>query len=255
MDLGLTGRAALVTGASKGIGAATARMLAAEGCDVILVARSAEGLEAVAADVRAAGREAWVIPADLAQDAEIGRLWSVLGDEMPDIVVNNAGAVPSGSLADIDQTRLRSAWDLKLFGYIAMCRAAHVRMAARGSGVIVNIIGAAGERPQAGYIAGGASNAALMALTRALGASSLAHGVRVVGINPGLIVTERLETLMRAASDKRWGEATRWRELLDSKIPPGEPEHIAALVAFLASERSGNTSGTIVTADGGSSAR
>lgn len=255
MELGLTGRTALVTGASKGIGAVVATTLAEEGCDLVLVARSAEGLERVAGEVRAAGRQARVIAADLSQDDAVPRLWAALGDAAPDILVNNAGAVPSGSIADIDQARLRSAWDLKLFGYIAMCRAAHAAMTARGSGVIVNIIGAAGERPQAGYIAGAGSNAALMAVTRALGASSLAHGVRVVGINPGLIVTERLETLMRAAAGKRWDEPDRWRELLDPKVPPGQPAHIAALVAFLASDRSGNTSGTVITADGGSSAR
>ena len=94
-----------------------------------------------------------------------------------------------------------------------------------------------------------------MAVTRALGARSIAKGIRVVGINPGLIVTDRMEALLRSQAENRFGDGERWGELIDQRLPPGKPEHIADMVAFLASNRSANTSGTIVTVDGGSSAR
>ena len=115
--------------------------------------------------------------------------------------------------------------------------------------------GAGGERPRPSYIAGAGGNAALMAVTRALGSNSLKDGVRVVGINPGAIVTERLTTMMKQRASQELGDPERWRELLDADPPPGRPEHIADMVAFLASDRSANTTGTIITIDGGSCAR
>lgn len=254
MELGLEGRTALVTGASKGIGRATAALLAAEGCDVWMVARSASALEDAADAIRTEhGTTVTPVAADLSRTDEIDRLWDEV--PLPDILVNNAGAIPSGTIADIDDERWRDAWDLKVFGYITLMRHAMAAMSKRGSGVIVNVIGAGGEKPTPGYIAGGGGNAALMAVTRALGSTSLRNGVRVVGINPGLIHTERLEELMRAAAERRFGDPDRWTELLDQRYPPGQVDHIASAVAFLASDRSGNTTGTIVTIDGGSSAR
>ena len=123
------------------------------------------------------------------------------------------------------------------------------------SGVIINIIGAGGERPMQGYAAGAGGNAALMALTRALGARSTLDGIRVVGINPGLIETERLVTMQRTFAAEQLGDPERWRELLDTDFPPGRPAHIADMVAFLASPLSSNTTGTIITIDGGHCAR
>jgi 3-oxoacyl-[acyl-carrier protein] reductase len=254
MDLGLRGRTALVTGASKGIGRATAAMLASEGCDVWMVARSASALEQAAESIRTEhGVLVTPVAADLSHTDEIDRVWGEV--PLPDILVNNAGAIPSGTITDIGDERRRQAWDLKVFGYIALMRHALAAMGERGSGVVVNVIGAGGEKPTPGYIAGGGGNAALMAITRALGSTSLRQGVRVVGVNPGLIHTERLEELMRAGAERRFGDAERWTELLDQRYPPGHVDHIAAAVAFLASDRSGNTTGTIVTIDGGSSAR
>jgi NAD(P)-dependent dehydrogenase (short-subunit alcohol dehydrogenase family) len=254
MELGLQGRTALITGASKGIGRACADRLASEGCDVWLVARSGDAVAAVA-DVIAAdhGVHAHGIAADLSLSSEVERVWH--STPPVDIVVNNAGAIPSGSIADVDEETWRAAWDLKVHGYINLTRHALADMSERGSGVIVNVIGAGGEKPTPGYIAGAGGNAALMAITRALGSTSRRHGVRVVGVNPGLILTDRLETLMRTNAELRFGDAERWRELLDPKYPPGDVDHIAAAVAFLASDLSGNTTGTIITIDGGASAR
>ena len=96
-----------------------------------------------------------------------------------------------------------------------------------GQRVILNIIGAGGERPSPGYIAGAGANAGLMAITRAMGGVSRKHGIRVLGINPGQIVTERLETMQRVQAEEKFGDAERWREMWDPKYPPGQVEHIA----------------------------
>ncbi|MFC3265135.1 SDR family oxidoreductase [Camelimonas abortus] len=140
-----------------------------------------------------------------------------------------------------------------MFGFIGVTRAFYARMAARRAGVIVNIIGMGGERLDVNYLAGAAGNASLMAFTRALGGASHRDGVRVVGINPGPIATGRMETRLRAIAARRFGDAERWRELT-AEMPfgrPGRPEEIAAAAAFLASDLSAWTSGTILTIDGG----
>ena len=252
MDLGLRNRRALVTGASKGIGLACAETLAAEGCDLVLVSRTAADLDAAAARLRAThGRTVVTRAMDLSDSAHI----DALAAEFPelDILLNNAGAIPGGTLDQIEEARWRAAWDLKVFGYINMCRRFYALMRGRGRGVIVNIIGAAGESLDADYIAGSTGNASLMAFTRALGGAAPSDGLRVVGINPGPVLTARLETLLRRRAQDTLGDAERWPETL-AAMPfgrAGRVEEIAALAAFLASDLSGYTSGTIVTVDGG----
>ena len=252
MDLQLSGRRALITGGSKGIGRATAELLADEGVDVVLVARDPAVLAEAAQAVRARRQVNVVtIPADLSQETEVLRVAREAG--AVDMLVNNAGAIPPGGLAAVDNATWRRAWDLKVFGFISLCRAVYPVMAARKSGVIVNVIGAAGEKMPANYIAGSAGNAALMAFTRALGRASPADGIRVVGINPGSTATLRLEMLLRHRAQEALGDAERWLELCKD-MPfgrPGTPEEIANAVAFLASPRSGYTSGTVLTIDGG----
>jgi len=166
--------------------------------------------------------------------------------------VNNAGAIPPGALTAVDNDTWRRAWDLKVFGFISLCRAIYPAMAAKKSGVIINVIGAAGEKFPANYIAGAAGNASLMAFTRALGRASPADGIRVVAINPGATSTQRLEMLMRHRAQEVLGDPDRWLELCKD-MPfgrPGTPEEIANAVAFLASPRSGYTTGTVLTIDG-----
>ena len=254
MDLGLNGRLALVTGASKGIGLACAERLAEEGCRLHLVARSADRLKAESKRLaRQSGSNVSYSSLDLGAASSDSTLFKVVPD--PDIVVNNAGAIPSGDLDNVDEASWRHAWDLKVFGYLNLCRLYLDAMRKRRRGVVINVIGAGGERPRPSYIAGAGGNAALMAVTRALGSNSLKDGVRVVGINPGAIVTERLTTMMKQRASQELGDPERWRELLDADHPPGRPEHIADMVAFLASDRSANTTGTIITVDGGSCAR
>jgi len=256
MELGLRGRKALVTGASKGIGRACAEVLAQEGCDIVLVSRTAADLEAVRA--RIAGEHNVAVryyALDLADSSSVDRLADECADT--DLLVNNAGAIPGGDIAQIDEARWRAAWDLKVFGYINMTRRFYALMAARKHGVIVNILGAAGENPDFDYIAGSAGNASLMAFTRAMGGTAPRDGLRVVGINPGPVMTERLVTLMKHRAETRFGDPEQWTELMKPLAfgRAAKPEEIGWMAAFLASDRSGYTTGTIVTIDGGGSSR
>ena len=252
MELGLRGRSALITGGSKGIGLSVARFLAAEGCNLHLVARSPADLDAARADIIGRhGVSVTVHPMDL---AERGRA-AELAVRCPgiDILVNNAGSTPRGTIEEIDEDRLRKSFDLKVYGYINMSREFYRLMKARRSGVIINIIGNGGECLDAGYIAGATGNAALMAFTRALGGSSAEVGVRVVGVNPGPVATERLVGLMQKEAMTRFGDISRWREF-ERSYPFGRAarvEEIAATVTLLASDLSSYTTGTIVTIDGG----
>ena len=259
MELGLTGKRVLITGASKGIGRAIAEVLAAEGCALILASRDATALAHLAATLRAAhqGLAVDVRPADLSHTAAQDAL--VASCPELDILVNNAGANPPGTLGEIDDAAWRAAWELKVFGFINITRGVYAAMAARRRGVIVNIIGAAGERLNAGYIIGSTGNAGLMAFTRALGSAAPQAGVRVLGINPGLTATDRGQMLVRRWSTAAFGDAERWRELPQVRaLPFGrmcEPREVAELTAFLASERAAYISGTIVTIDGGTTHR
>ena len=250
MDLHLRGKIALVTGASQGIGRAIASTLASEGCELILVARNASRLADLADALRPLSKSVRTIPADLSSQAALERIAAEAGDV--DLLVNNAGAIPPGDLLAVGDERWRAAWDLKVFGYIGLSRALYPALQRR-AGVIVNVIGTAGERFDPDYIAGSTGNAALMSFTRALGKSAAKDGMRVVGINPGPIATDRIEMLLRARAARELGDAERWEQFTTS-MPygrPGTPEEIASAVAFLASPRSAYTNGTILTIDGG----
>ena len=252
MDLNLTGRSALITGASKGIGRAIAELLAAEGCHLHLVARSRADLESARDQIASRhGVRVKTHPMDLAERGRAKELAAKCSEI--DILVNNAGSIPRGSVEEIDEDRWRAAWDLKVFGYINLTREFFRLMKARRRGVIINIIGNGGERLDAAYIAGAAGNASLMAFTRALGGSSAEVGVRVVGVNPGPVATERLVGLMKTTAQSKFGDPERWREL-EKSFPFGRAatvDEIAATVALLASDLSSYTTGTIVTIDGG----
>jgi NAD(P)-dependent dehydrogenase (short-subunit alcohol dehydrogenase family) len=244
MELNLKGKRALVTGGSKGIGWACACALADEGCEVMIAARNPP----------AASRHKFRA-ADLSQRGAAESLAAWAGDL--DILVNNAGAIPGGDLLKVDEETWRRAWDLKVFGYLNLTRQVYARMKAKKSGVIVNILGNAGEKLDASYIAGSTANAGLMAFTRTLGGASHADGIRVVGINPGPVATDRLKSLFRQRAEVKFGDPERYPELFAGMSfgRPATPEEIAWMAAFLASERSAYTSGCIVTIDGGLAAR
>jgi NAD(P)-dependent dehydrogenase (short-subunit alcohol dehydrogenase family) len=256
MDLNLHGKTALVTGASKGIGLAVAKALAAEGCNLHLAARGKETLEGAREAIRKRHQVAVALhPLDLSRSESVGQLAESCRDV--DILVNNAGAIPGGTIDMIDEARWRAAWDLKVFGYINLTREFLALMAKRGRGVIVNVVGLAGEKMDAGYVAGSAGNAALIAFTKAVGSTSLDKGVRILGCNPGPVETDRIVTLMKTRAEREFGDASRWQEYL-KKLPLGraaKAEEVADLVAFLASDRASYISGTVTNIDGGLGAR
>lgn len=256
MELQLQGKSVLITGASRGIGLAAAHAFAAEGCNLYLAARSGDALArerdtlakryAVAVEI---------VVTDLSRTENVVALGQRCNDA--DILINNAGEVPSGPIESLDEEDWRRGYDLKLFGYITLTREIYRGMKARGSGVIINDIGNSGENWDANYIAGSTANAALMAFTKALGGQSLDFGVRVVGVNPGPVETERMVKINKRRALDWYGDENRWPELRE-KYPGGRPasaQEVADLIVFLASPRAGYITGTIVTIDGGIAAR
>jgi len=256
MDLRLTGQSALVTGASKGIGLAVARAFAAEGCNLHLAARSEDALKNAKEQLsRKHGVSVAIHPMDLGKSENILELGRRCADV--DILVNNAGEIPSGPIEALSEEDWRRGYDLKLFGYILLTKEIYRSMKARGSGVIINDIGNSGENWDANYIAGSTANAALMAFTKALGGQSLDFGVRVVGVNPGPVETERMVKINKRRAVDWYGDESRWTEMRE-RFPGGRPasaEEVADLTVFLASPRCGYVTGAIVTIDGGIAAR
>ncbi len=240
MDLNLGGKRVLVTGGSKGIGRACAEAFAREGAKVRVASRNP-----------APGGSFESKAIDLSQRGAAEALADWAGEL--DILVNNAGAIPGGDLLKVDEDTWRRAWDLKMFGYVNLTRQVYARMKARRSGVIVNIIGSAGEKMDAAYIAGSTANAGLMAFTRALGGASHADGIRVVGINPGPISTERLISLYQQRAETLLGERSRYQELFQNLSfgRPGTAEEVANAALFLGSDESSYITGAVLPVDGG----
>lgn len=252
MELNLKNKNALITGASKGIGKAIAESMAKEGCNLILTARSSDKLNELKIDLQKKYNiSVEVIAKDLAKKNAVEEVSAFCGNI--DILINNAGAIPPGSISDIEEDTWRNAWDLKVYGYINLTRQIYNKMKNIKKGVILNIIGSAGQKPMYNYIAGTTANAGLMAFTKALSNGSTANGVRVLGINPGFTTSDRLITMMKGKAKEQFNDENRWEELFKD-LPfqrAAKAEEVADLTTFLVSPRCDYISGTIIAIDAG----
>lgn len=256
MDLGLTGKVALVTGGSRGIGRAIAGSLAAEGCDVLLVGRDEAALQ-VAADAVAceSGRRALPFLADLREPAAVDQLADTMARDIGrlDILVNNAGATKRGDFFRLSDADWQDGFALKFFGYVRLTRAAWPMLKAAG-GSLINIVGVGARTPAAEFTIGSSVNAGLLAFTKCMAAVGLADGVRVNAVNPGAIETDRLSAAIAAHGEMTGVPSADARaDMLRSIGVPrfGKPEEIGAVVAFLAGSPSAYVHGSLIDVDGG----
>jgi NAD(P)-dependent dehydrogenase (short-subunit alcohol dehydrogenase family) len=240
---------ALITGGSKGIGFAIAKALAAQGYTLKLVARDVASLEQARKYlINEFNNPVEIYPLNLSIEADIEKLIPAFSDV--NVLVNSAGAISRGSLLDIDPKSFKESWDGKVISTILLSRTACAQMYQRQSGVIINIIGTAGERLNAKSIGTTAANAALIAFTKALGSESVDHNVRVLGINPGLTRTARTQNLLdpKTAIDRNAYDAML-KNLPFGRM--GEANEIADLALFLISDKAQYISGEVISVDAG----
>ena len=252
MDLRLSNKIGIVTGASRGIGKAIAETLSAEGMKLVLVARSGADLEAVA---RSLPNESLMQAIDLREADSANQIVAATIEKFGklDLLVNNAGATKRGDFLELPDEDWTDGFALKFYGTMRLSRAAWSHLQAR-QGAIVNIIGVGGKAGSAEFTIGGTVNAALMNLTKALADRGVRDDVRVNAINPGSIATDRLQIRIQnyAKSNNISLEEAGKRLPREMKVERfGEPAEIARAVAFLASEQAAYIQGAILDVDGG----
>jgi len=264
MDLGLQGRTALVTAASRGFGLATARLLAAEGCRVAMCARGEEDLAAAADAVREAGEEVWGgrggrvlaraldVRDDEAVAAFVAEATRVLGPV--DLLLVNAGGPPAGGFADLQPADWDAAYRLTVASALNLCRLVLPGMRERGWGRIVAITSVSVRQPVDNLVLSSVLRPAVQALVKALALEGAPHGVTVNAVAPGFHATSAVERLI-AAETARGGRTREdviagWtRDIPAGRL--GEAGELAALIAFLMSEQAGYITGQGIVADGG----
>ena len=253
--LEFSGRKALVSGGSKGIGKAIAQRLAADGAEVALVDRSSDALSGAIEEVRAAGGTAHAIEADLssekgcaeAADAALKALGGL------DILVNCAGATRAGTFPDQPDGDWIDGFALKFHGAVRLTRILWPSLVA-AKGTVINIGGAAAYTPSPGFMVGGAVNAALSHFSKALSKQGLRDDVNVNIVHPGMTETDRMETLLQQEAEAKGVaiddiRASKSAEAGVRRI--GQPEDIAEAVAFLCSTRARHVQGIGIAVDGG----
>lgn len=257
MDLGLGGKVALVGGASKGLGRACAEALAAEGCDVVLNARGLPALERAARELAERhGVKAVPAPGDLAEEeavaAVVERALETFG--RVDVLVTNNGGPPPGTFDEHDIEAWRRAYRLTLESVLLLIRGVLPGMRERGWGRIVNITSIAVKQPVDGLVLSNAMRSAVTGLARTLANEVAGEGITVNNVMPGYTRTERLDELASRIAEREGvspeSAFARWAE----EVPAGrvgEPEELAAMVAFLASERASYVTAQSVAVDGG----
>jgi 3-oxoacyl-[acyl-carrier protein] reductase len=257
MDLQLSGKTAIVTGGSEGIGKGIAIALAKEGVDVAICARRKDVLEATASEIaRATNRKIVAIPADLRKDSDakafIERAHNELG--RVDIMVNNAGSAAGGVIEHLTEDDWEKGLQLKFMGYVRCLRYVLPLMVRQGGGRVVNLIGNDGVKPSYWEICPGAANAAGQNLTVSLAGQYGKHGVSFCAVNPGPVRTERWVGLVKAMSRDMKLSYEEADQLAPSSIPMGriaEVEEVANLVVMLASPLMHMVNGSMIEIDGG----
>ena len=252
MELGLKGKIVLVTGGSKGIGLACALGFAAEGARIAICSRSRDNIDKASAELK----DALGVAADLTDAAAAARMIDTVEDRLGpiDILVNSAGAAKRTPPDDLNPTAWRDAFDAKFFSYINVIDPVVKRMAKRGSGVIVSVIGVGGKVASSTHLAGGSANAALMLATAGLGATYAGKGVRIIGVSPSLTETDRVAEGLAADARLSGISVEEARSRGVAKLPLGRmatAEEIADAVIFLASEKAGYITGVTLSMDGG----
>jgi NAD(P)-dependent dehydrogenase (short-subunit alcohol dehydrogenase family) len=258
MDLGLAGKRALITGGSRGIGAAVARCLADEGVDIALLARGREGLEEVARDVRQRGVQAVAVPTDTTDDDSVRAAVRLVGSSLGGVdILVNAAAAPAGPAASRGVTELadddlRVEIETKVLGYLRTVRAVVPGMKARGWGRIVNVSGLAAR--QTGSTFGSIRNVAVAAMTKNLGDELGPFGINVTVVHPALTVTERMPGLIAGFATAQGITDAEAEAQLVGEVSIGRmvtADEVAAVVAFLASPRSVAINGDAIAVGGG----
>lgn len=257
MDLNLGGQVALVTGASKGIGRASAEQLAAEGADVAIVSRTEPEIVRAADEIAAAsGRKVIGLVGDMSVardvqrcvDETIARLGAI------DILVTCAGSSPGGLLEDLTEEQWLSSLQLKFMGYVRTVRAVIPHMKARRSGSIVLVVGNDGLKPSYWEMTAGAANAADINFASSVAEQYAPFGIRCNTVNPGPVNTDRWDGLEKAFARDKKVTQERAHDLAVRSLPLGrvcEPEEVANLVTFVASPRASYLNGAHVPLDGG----
>jgi 3-oxoacyl-[acyl-carrier protein] reductase/bacilysin biosynthesis oxidoreductase BacG len=259
LELGLTGKTAIVTGGSTGIGLATARALYREGVNVAIVARNRDRLAAAAAALQELpnqGNQVLAIAADVSQAESIATIVTKTSTTFGqiEILINNAGSARAGSFFDLSDEAFIDAWNLKLLGYIRLVKAVVRDQIPRKDGRIVNIIGGAGRTPRPNFLPGGTTNAALLNFTRGIAAELAQHRIRINAISPGLTATERANQIAEQTAQSRGVSVEQVKAESLRAIPLGrlvQPDEIANLVLFLVSDLAASITGTEILVDGG----
>ena len=250
VDLGLKGTIVLITGGSKGLGLAAARAFLDEGAKVAIASRSHENLHKARAQLGAVETFA----ADLCQPRAAAEMVDAVERRLGpiDVLVNCAGAARRVPAEDLTPEAWHAAMDAKYFSYVNVIDPLIKRMAERGRGAIVNVIGSGGKVATPTHIGGGAANAALMLATAGLANAYAGRGVRVIGINPGPTKTERVAAGLSADAKREGISEDEALKRIVQRMPMKrmpEPEEIADLIVFAASERARLLTGAILSAD------